>query len=138
MKKTHQEFVKQAEQIHGVGKYQYLSTYVNALTPLLMRCTICGNEWSQKPNDHLNRHGCRHCAYIKNSEARHLTLDQVIAKARQIHGHRFQYPGPYLDAQSKMPIICPLHGTFYQRPANTTVPPLDAPNAPKNGGVSFG
>jgi hypothetical protein len=127
MAKTHQDFIKDAEHIHGIGRYQYLSTYVKAHAPMLMRCTICGTHFSQKPNSHLNGCGCRKCGYAKNREELHLTLADVVAKARQMHGDSFHYPGPYLGAQSKMPIICPVHGTFYQRPAEHYRSPAGCP-----------
>lgn len=116
-KKTHADFIKEATSIFGMGRYEYLSQYVDARSPLLLRCVVCSNEWSQRPNDHLNGHGCPKCANTKSAQARQLALSDVIAKARQIHGNKFQYPGPYLGAQSKMPIICSLHGLYYQRPA---------------------
>jgi hypothetical protein len=130
-KKTHEDFVKEANRIFGNGRYEYLSQYADALAPMLIKCTVCGTEWSQRPYDHLNGHGCRHCGYRKNSNARYLTLRDVVARARQIHGDTFEYPGPYIDAQSKMPIICPLHGIFYQRPAEHYCSPAGCPECAK-------
>lgn len=46
-----------------------------------------------------------------------LTTDQFIEKAKLAHGNKFDYSKVnYIDSQTKVIIICPLHGEFEQKP----------------------
>ena len=47
------------------------------------------------------------------------TTEEFIAKAEQIHGARYTYSKVnYIDAKTKVIIICPIHGDFEQTPNN--------------------
>lgn len=53
-----------------------------------------------------------------NSRKR-LTTPEFIEKARKIHGDKYDYSKvKYIDSNTKVTIICPIHGEFEQRPAN--------------------
>ena len=46
-----------------------------------------------------------------------LTTEQFIEKARKIHGDKYNYSQvEYIDAKTKVKIICPEHGEFYISP----------------------
>ena len=46
-----------------------------------------------------------------------LTTEEFIAKAKAVHGDRYDYSHVnYMDYRSKVCIICPKHGEFWQRP----------------------
>ena len=48
-----------------------------------------------------------------------LTTEEFIKKAREVHGDRYDYSKvEYVDNKSKVCIICPEHGEFWQSPAN--------------------
>ena len=48
-----------------------------------------------------------------------LTKDQFILKARQVHGWKYDYSKvEYINSQTKVCIICPEHGEFWQIPSN--------------------
>lgn len=48
-----------------------------------------------------------------------LTTEEFIKKAREVHGDRYDYSKvEYVDNKSKVCIICPEHGEFWQNPAN--------------------
>lgn len=50
-----------------------------------------------------------------------LTTQEFIEKAQKIHGERYDYSKvDYKDAHSKVCIICPTHGEFWQKPNNHT------------------
>ena len=61
--KTTEEFREQLRRINP--KIEVLGEYVNNRTQLLCRCTICNKEWSTRPNDLLNGHGCPACKHRK-------------------------------------------------------------------------
>ena len=48
-----------------------------------------------------------------------LTTDLFISKARKIHGSKYDYSKVvYKNSQTKIEIICPIHGSFFQKPNN--------------------
>lgn len=59
---TKEEFIKHAEEIHGVGIYDFSKVvYVNNRTPVLIHCNICGSDFLKSPAEflkHKNR-GCK-------------------------------------------------------------------------------
>lgn len=105
---TLNDFSIKAHEVHG-NKYQYNGPYINSQIKMPIICPTHGT-FHQKPNNHLHGNGCPKCKFDK----RRLTLDEFIIRARHIHGNRYEYPGPYINAMKKMPIICHTHGEFYQ------------------------
>ena len=61
LKMTHDEFLVRAREIHG-DKYEYIGTYVDTDTHLLMRCPTHG-EFMQRPEKHLAGQGCKSCSH---------------------------------------------------------------------------
>lgn len=48
-----------------------------------------------------------------------LTTEEFIKKAQAVHGDRYDYSKvEYVNAQTKVCIICHKHGEFLQRPTN--------------------
>ena len=51
--------------------------------------------------------------------AKNLTTEEFILKAREIHGWKYDYSKvKYINAKTKICIICPVHGEFWQTPHN--------------------
>lgn len=107
---TTEQFIQRAQQVHG-NKYDYSKVvYKNAKTPVIIICPIHG-EFEQLPYEHIRRKGCPKCS-------RHqLTKEQFITKAKLIHGDKYDYSKVnYINTTTKICIICPKHGEFYQLP----------------------
>ena len=50
-----------------------------------------------------------------------LTTEEFIKKAREVHGDRYDYSKvEYVNSTTKVCIICPKHGEFWQRPSHHT------------------
>lgn len=48
-----------------------------------------------------------------------LRTEDFIRRSREAHGNRYDYSqSQYVDATTKIKIICPLHGEFWQKPIN--------------------
>ena len=48
-----------------------------------------------------------------------LTTDEFIIRAKDIHGNKYDYSkSVYINAATKVCIICPEHGEFWQLPNN--------------------
>lgn len=51
--------------------------------------------------------------------AKKLTQEEFISKAKQIHGGKYNYSKvKYINNRTKICIICPKHGEFWQNPHN--------------------
>lgn len=117
MKKTTiEEFINEARTVHG-DKYGYSRVnYINANTKVCIICPIHGEFW-QTPNSHLQGCGCSKCAYNIKRQRKFSNTTQLINKAKRIHGNKYDYSRvEYVDAHTKVCIICPIHGEFWQRP----------------------
>ena len=113
-KRTKQEFIELAKVIHG-DKYDYSKAeYVDGQTKVCIICPEHGEFW-QRPCDHINqKQGCPKC--VKNHRD---TTETFIKKAKLIHGDRYDYSKvKYVNSQTKVCIICPEHGEFWQTPSS--------------------
>ena len=113
-KLTLNNFIERAENIHN-SKYDYSKVkYVNNKTKVGIICPEHG-EFEQTPYCHLSGQGCPKCAKEEVSATLRLTTEEFIEKARIVHGVKYDYSkSSYIDAKSKVCIICPEHGEFFQ------------------------
>lgn len=113
---TTEEFIKKAKEVHG-DKYDYSKVeYSNAKTKVCIACPEHGEFW-QKPYNHLNGQGCSKCRYDSLSKKYRKTKDEFIEKSLKKHGNRYDYSKvKYLNWKTKVCIICPEHGEFWQTP----------------------
>ena len=107
-----EEFIKRAKEVHG-DKYDYSKVnYVNTFTKVTIICPKHG-EFEQTPNLHLKSQGCPNCYGNKK-----LTIEEFIKRAKKVHGDKYDYSKvKYVNALTKVTIICPIHGEFEQTPA---------------------
>ena len=106
-----QEFIEKAKKIHG-DKYDYSKVeYKGAHTKVCIICPEHG-EFCIRVSHFLAGHRCPKCA--GNAK---LTTDEFIKKAREIHGDKYDYSKvEYKNYDTKVCIICPKHGEFWQIP----------------------
>lgn len=116
LKHNKEEFIQKAKEIHG-NKYDYSKVEYNGLeNNVIIICPKHG-EFSQKPKCHLNGHGCQKCGVEKRIEKETLTKEEFILKAREVHGWKYDYSKvEYKNNRTKICIICPEHGEFWQIP----------------------
>ena len=114
-KKT-EEFIQEAQTIHK-KKYDYSKCiYINAHTKVCIICPIHG-EFLQTPHSHLKGCGCIECGKIKAIQSRKSCTEEFIRKAKLIHGNKYDYSNTeYKGVFTKVKIICPDHGEFWQTP----------------------
>lgn len=106
-------FIQKAKQVHG-DKYDYSRVrYKNVNTKVCIICPIHG-EFMQTPHNHLNGRGCFKCGGTSKSNK-----ETFIGKAKNVHNNRYDYSKvEYVNARTKVCIICPEHGEFWQIPAH--------------------
>jgi hypothetical protein len=115
-KLTKKEFVEKAIRKHG-DFYDYSKVeYINSYTKVCIICPIHGEFW-QTPNDHLIGCGCPKCGKIKSAKSKTKSQEQLIKDFREVHGDWYDYSKvEYINRRTKVLIICPIHGEFWQTP----------------------
>lgn len=109
---TTKSFIDACNYIHG-GRYRYDKTkYARRDKKVIITCPEHG-DFEQTPGNHLYGYGCPVCAGVSK-----LTPDTFIAKAKRVHGNKYDYSLVVGDISShrKVTIICPEHGIFEQTP----------------------
>ncbi len=111
-------FIAKAYEVHG-GKYDYSKVnYVDSNTKVDIICKKHG-IFRQTPSDHIGGHGCHACSVEQSAKEKTNTIEQFISSAQMIHGGRYDYSKvEYTHSKSKVCIICPEHGEFWQTPNN--------------------
>jgi hypothetical protein len=112
---TREEFIDKAKLIHGDDKYEYNKvTYKNSRTKIKLVCPTHG-EFEQTPKDHLKGHGCKYCGFVLKNQTLRKPIDEFFTEANKIHSNKYNYDyANYTNADSKIKIICPIHGEFSQ------------------------
>ena len=113
--KTTENFIKNADKIHE-HKYDYSKTvYVKAIEKVIIVCKKHG-EFLQSPNNHLQGNGCRMCV---DRTQRRSNTNAFILKANNVHDDKYDYSKvEYINSNTKITIVCRIHGEFLQAPKN--------------------
>lgn len=112
---TQEKFINKAREVHN-GKYNYDKViFINSVRKVIITCSEHG-DFPQTPNKHLSGQNCPKC--VPNFKG---TNESFIAKAKEIHGVKYNYEkANYISNHKKVIIACPTHGVFEQTPANHT------------------
>ena len=104
-------FIEKSKKLNG-DKYDYSKVeYVNSYTKVCIICPEHGEFW-QIPYVHLKGCGCPKCD--KSSKT---TKEEFINRSKQVHGNKYNYSKvEYVNNHTKVCIICPEHGEFWQQP----------------------
>ena len=83
-----------------------------------INCPIHGEFW-QRADAHLNGQGCPKCAVESNTDKCKHTKEFFVQKAIKAHNDKYNYSKVnYVNNRTKICIICPKHGEFWQTPDN--------------------
>lgn len=106
--KTTEQFIQQAKKIHG-DRYDYSKVeYLGSHKKVCIICPEHGEFW-QYPYNHLRGATCKKC--------QSLNTEEWIELANKIHNNKYDYSQTiYKNTYTKVKIICPEHGEFWQRP----------------------
>ena len=111
-----EEFINKSIEIHGY-KYDYsLVKYETNSSVVDIICPIHGC-FKQKSAVHLRGNGCPLCGQEKVASLKRSNLDEFIYKSNLKHNNKYSYCfSEYINARTKLKIICPIHGEFFQVP----------------------
>jgi hypothetical protein len=108
--KTTKEFISDANKKHD-NYYDYsLVNYINAKTKVTIICPEHG-KFMQIPRFHIMGQKCPKCSNVK------MDTDYFIMKSNNLHEHKYDYSlVEYKNNRGLINIICPIHGSFKQKP----------------------
>ena len=90
--------------------------YKNMHTKVAIGCKIHGIFY-QTPHNHLKGQGCPECSKKKVADGRRMSKEEFIRRAKEKHGNKYDYSKvEYVNTRTKVCIICPIHGEFWQTP----------------------
>lgn len=110
---TTEIFKERADKVHK-GKYIYTKTiYEEANKKVCIICPIHGEFW-MTPSKHINaKQGCPYC------QGMYKTTEQIVNEFKEVHGDKYDYSKvKYKNNKSKVCIVCPIHGEFWQTTSN--------------------
>lgn len=106
-----QWYIQKFQEVHG-DRYDYSKVaYKTTREKVIIICKEHG-EFQQTPNSHLNGRGCPDCYGNK-----HKDTNKCIEDFKKAHGGTYDYSKViYVNASTKVEIICKKHGQFTQTP----------------------
>ena len=111
-----EDFLLKASLIHN-NKYDYsLIKEISGTSNVDIICPI-HKQFKQKARRHMNGDECYQCSYDKRARAKSKSLNDFIIEANRLHNNFYDYSlVVYVNAKTKIIIICPKHGQFEQTP----------------------
>lgn len=91
---TTEEFLKKVfnkfPQNKDLFDYSHVK-YTTCEEKVEIHCKICGYIMHQKPSDHLLGKGCKRCAGRATSAKKIPSFEEVVRRAREVHGDKYEY-----------------------------------------------
>ncbi|WP_283695732.1 hypothetical protein [Clostridium perfringens] len=102
LKKTHEDFVKELNKVHGEGGYISLENYKGANTKILVRHVKCGYEWNTTPNRLLLGNGCPDCGRETIKEKLTKTHRQFSLEIKSKYEEEYEVLSEYKGTHKKI------------------------------------
>lgn len=110
---SREDFIKKANMVHN-NKYTY-GEYKGYEKNMTIICPTHG-EFKQTPHNHLSGLGCRKCSNERMHKERTKGFEKFVEEANVVHSNKYTYKEPYINKDTPIEIICPIHGSFFQNP----------------------
>jgi hypothetical protein len=111
-------FILKAVEIHGDLFDYSLVEYKNNSTKVKIICKEHG-VFEQTPAGHLAGRGCSRCHFDNVGKSKRSNKEDFASNSQIPHGNFYDYSEVvYLNNSTKVKIICPNHGAFWQQPNN--------------------
>ncbi len=106
------DIINKFTKIHG-NRWDYSKVkYKNSNTKVTIICPIHG-DFEQTPKNHIKGCGCKQCYHDSKTS----NTQEFIKQSNKIHNNFYDYSlVDYKKSNSKITIICPIHGEFEQIP----------------------
>lgn len=117
--KTQESLISQIKEKYGdlldCSLIEYKGTHKN----IKLKCNYCYNIFEKSPHNILYKNTIKTiCPYCYKENMNKIHKDNFIKNAKNIHNNKYDYSNiiEYKDNKTKVPIICPEHGEFWQTP----------------------
>ena len=119
MKKyTQEEFLELANKKHNFFYTYNRGVYINNSTKITITCPSHG-DFEQIAGKHILGSKCPKCMHEKSSLDQRSNSHYFIEKAKNTHGHRYDYSKVnYINKKTKVNIVCLKHKEFSQTPGS--------------------
>jgi len=123
---TQDEIIEKLRSIFG-DSYSYDKVVYKAMkVPITLVCHekdtngVEHGEFSMRPdNIFSSNQGCPKCYDDRRSRLQRKPLEKFIEEAIKVHGGLYEYHKVnYINTNTKVCIVCPIHGDFWQIPTN--------------------
>lgn len=112
------EYLDKIDRDHKLNYDLSMVDYKHANSKIEVICRTHGT-FSVRASAFARGTGCRLCAYELNTKRMSSNVDDFIARAKSVHGNRYDYSlVEYETALKNVEIICETHGIFHQTPAS--------------------
>jgi len=113
MRYTKEKFIEKSNIRHN-NKYDYSQVIFNSLSSKVKIICDGHGPFTQRASAHMKGQGCRKCNQPRPNL---LTKDKFIELSNRTHCNRYDYSlVEYTNSVTPVEIICPRHGSFFQRP----------------------
>lgn len=94
LRKTHEQYEKKLKSVNP--SVVVLGDYIDAVTPILHKCLIDGNEWYVTPSNLLSGYGCPQCNESKG--------ERIVRQWLENHNIKFEPQKRFSDCCDKRPL----------------------------------
>ena len=118
-RKTLDEFIADARSVHG-DKYNYDKVNYNDTNKVVIITCPKHGDFPMTPHNHKAGHGCPDCAREKKSECQRMTTEEFVARARALHGNKYDYSLVEINGnhKTKVKIKCNACGAIFPQRIN--------------------
>ena len=115
---TVEAFVEKAKNSHG-NRYDYSKvTTRDEKGRVTIVCKEHG-EFNQNYSNHQNGAGCPSCKAVTIGNNKRSSKQDWITNCNSLHANKYDYSNvDYKNNRTKVEIVCPEHGSFYQTPGH--------------------
>lgn len=117
------------ERLHSMfgDRYGYEKVVYKAMkVPITLICHekdsngVEHGEFSMRPDNIFSgKQGCPKCYDDRRSQLQRKPIEKFVEEANRVHGGLYEYHKvEYVNGRTKVCIVCPIHGEFWQSPTN--------------------
>lgn len=116
LRASNEEYIKKATITHN-NRYEY-HTFNGQVYAECQEHGLFELSGNRRAN-HVNQGaGCSACKLEFVTLSQRKSSEEFVAEAFEIHQGKYTYPSAYINIHTKVEIVCPEHGSFFQTPLN--------------------
>jgi hypothetical protein len=113
---TLNDFILRSNEIHN-QKYDY--SHVQLISTKIKVEILCPKHglFYQTPSNHMKGQGCPTCGHLARKTSQRYSLQEFLKSLGNEQKKKYDYSEvKYLNSQTKIKVICPMHGAFEIKP----------------------